>query len=347
MCEREQFFCSLFVFINMGFEDIIDQFHAGEFDPELYFGDYDTFFSILEKRKLMDRLDIEDSDIQNRLLLWLHKKNPSKFYEFVLDKLTDLDMDENGVIYLDLNDRSELSNFFCERSRNGLSMDSIKEILSGEYDNFFDYDTTGNVYSDVIEELSPKNMKHLREYVVENLKGQKIETETIELQDIAKEQGHPEYVTVDNPTTAQTIIDDEESMNYLLDTYLEDLNDQLKSIHNSAYSQAYESELYGKIFSELQEYINGNGEYYSKPHRFKKDTMTQRFRVPVASNFDQIILDYLDSNKFRGTSGLLEYWGDYIPMVQDDQDCLTVHYPDYPDFREVQNNINEIFTDYI
>ena len=77
----------------MGFEDIIDQFHAGEFDPELYFGDYDTFFSILEKRKLMDRLDIEDSDIQNRLLLWLHKKNPSKFYEFVLDKLTDLDMD--------------------------------------------------------------------------------------------------------------------------------------------------------------------------------------------------------------------------------------------------------------
>jgi hypothetical protein len=52
MCEREQFFCSLFVFINMGFEDIIDQFHAGEFDPELYFGDYDTFFSILEKKKI-------------------------------------------------------------------------------------------------------------------------------------------------------------------------------------------------------------------------------------------------------------------------------------------------------
>ena len=37
----------------------------------------------------MDRLDIEDSDIQNRLLLWLRKKNPSKFYQFVLDKLTD------------------------------------------------------------------------------------------------------------------------------------------------------------------------------------------------------------------------------------------------------------------
>ena len=344
---RGTIFCPFFVFINMDFQKIIDDFNDGEFDAELFFGDWNTFFTVLDKRGLISQIDLENTEVQNSLLIWLHGRDRKRFHEFVIDKLSDVDMDENGTIYLDLDDRSELSNFFCERSRNGISMDSIKEILSGEYDTFFDYDTTGNVYSDVIEELSPKNMKYLREYVVENLKGQKIETETIELQDIAKEQGHPEYVTVDNPTTAQTIIDDEESMNYLLDTYLEDLNDQLKSIHNNAYSQAYESELYGKIFSELQEYINGNGEYYSKPHRFKKDTMTQRFRVPVASNFDEIILDYLISNKNRGSRGLLEYWGDYIPLVQDELDCLTTHYPDYPDFSEVKNNINEIFTDYI
>ena len=331
----------------MDFQKIINDFNDGEFDAELFFGDWNTFFTVLDKRGLISQIDIENTEVQNSLLIWLHGRDRKRFHEFVIDKLSDVDMDENGTIYLDLDDRSELSNFFCERSRNGISMDSIKEILSGDPDTFFDYDTTGNVYSDVIEELSPKNMKHLREYVVENLKGQKIETETIELQDIAKEQGHPEYVTVDNPTTAQTIIDDEESMNYLLDTYLEDLNDQLKSIHNSAYSQAYESELYGKIFSELQEYINGNGEYYSKPHRFKKDTMTQRFRVPVASNFDEIILDYLISNKNRGSRGLLEYWGDYIPIVQDEQDCLNVHPPEYADYRQVEDNINEIFTDYI
>jgi hypothetical protein len=333
----------------MGFEDIIDQFHAGEFDPELYFGDYDTFFSVLEKRKLMDRLDIEDSDIQNRLLLWLHKKNPSKFYEFVVDKLSDVVMDENGNIYLDLDDRSELSNFFCESSRNGLSKSYIEDILSGENDLYLYEYTTDSVYRDVIEGLNPKNMKHLREYVIENLKGQKIETETIELEDIAREQGHPEYVTVDNPITAQTIIDDKDSMNYLLDNYLEDLKSELESIHTNAYNQAYESELYGKIFSELQEYINGNGEYYSQPHRFKKDTITQRFRVPVSSkfDFDEIILDYLISNKNRGSRGLLEYWGDYMAIVQDGQDCLTVHPPEYADYRQVENNINEIFTDYI
>jgi hypothetical protein len=77
--------------------------------------------------------------------------------------------------------------------------------------------------------------------------------------------------------------------------------------------------------------------------------MTQRFRVPVSSNFDfdEIILDYLISNKNRGSRGLLEYWGEYMLIVQDEQDCLTVHPPEYADYRQVENNINEIFTDYI
>jgi hypothetical protein len=291
---RGTIFCPFFVFINMDFQKIIDDFNDGEFDAELFFGDWNTFFTVLDKRGLISQIDLENTEVQNSLLIWLYGRDRKRFHEFVVDKLSDVDMDENGVIYLD-----------------------------------------------------PKNMKHLREYVVENLKGQKIETETIELSDIAREQGHPEYVTVDNPMTAQTIIDDKESMNHLLDTYLEDLKSDLESIHRNAYNQAYESETYENIFSELQEYINGNGEFYSRPHRFKKDTVTQRFRVPVASNFDEIILDYLISNKNRGSRGLLEYWGDYMPIVQDEQDCLTVHPPEYADYRQVEENINEIFTDYI
>ncbi len=330
----------------MDFQKIIDDFNNGEFDAELFFGDWDTFFTVLDKRGLISEIDIENSEVQNSLLIWLHGRDRKRFYEFVVDKLSDVDMGENGVIYLDLDDISELSNFFCESSRNGLSKGFVKDILSGEDLFIYDYDTT-DVYGDVIEGLNLKNMKYLSEHMVENLKNQKIETETIELENIAREQGHPKYVIVDNPITAQTIIDDKESMNYLLDTYLEDLKSELETIYRDAYNRAYESELYGEIFSELQEYINGDGEYYSQPHRFKKDTMTQRFRVPVASNFDEIILNYLISNNNRGSQGLLEYWGDYIPLVQDEQDCLTVYSSDYASYRQVENNINEIFTDYI
>ena len=331
----------------MDFQKIINDFNDGEFDAELFFGDWNTFFTVLDKRGLISQIDIENTEVQNSLLIWLYGRDRKRFHEFVVDKLSDVDIDENGVIYLDLDDRSELSNFFCESSRNGLSKGYVEDILSGENDLYLYDDTTDSVYRDVIEVLNSKNMKHLREYIVENLKGQKIETGTIELEDIAREQGHPEYVTINDSITAQTIIDDKESMNHLLDTYLEDLKSELESIYRNSYNQAYESETYENIFSELQEYINGNGEYYSQPHRFKKDTMTQRFRVPVASNFDEIILDYLISNKNRGSRGLLEYWGDYIPIVQDEQDCLTVQPPGYADNRQVEDNINEIFTDYI
>ena len=331
----------------MDFQKIINDFNDGEFDAELFFGDWNTFFTVLDKRGLISQIDIENTEVQNSLLIWLYGRDRKRFHEFVVDQLSDVDIDENGTIYLDLDDRSELSNFFCEGSRNGLSKGYVEDILSGENDLYLFDNTTDSVYRDVIEGLNPKNMKHLREYIVENLKGQKIETGTIELEDIAREQGHPEYVTINDSITAQTIIDDKESMNHLLDTYLEDLKSELESIHRNAYNQAYESETYENIFSELQEYINGNGEYYSQPHRFKKDTTTQRFRVPVASNFDEIILDYLISNKNRGSRGLLEYWGDYIPIVQDEQDCLTVHPPEYADNRQVEDNINEIFTDYI
>lgn len=331
----------------MDYQDIIDDFNEGGFEAESVFGDVNTFLTFLDRRGLLDRIDIENTDIQNTLLIWLYKRDKKRFYEFVEDKLSDIYVDENNVVYLDLDDRSDLSHFFCVNTRNALSKQIVENILSGEGDDFWFDDTTYSVYRDVIEGLNPKNMKFLREYVFEVLKDQKIETETVELEDIAREQGHPEYVIVDNPITAQTIIDDEESMNYLLETYLEELNDQLLSIHRNAYTSAYESEIYKSIFNELQEYINGYGEIYSRPHRFKKDTVTQRFRVPVASNFDQIILDYLDDNKDRGSRGLLEYWGEYITLVQDEQNCLTVYAPDYPNLREVEDLVNEIFTDYL
>ena len=331
----------------MDYQDIIDDFNDGGLDADSVFGDVSTFLTFLDRRGLIDRIDIENFDTQNLILIWLYKRDKKRFYNFVEDKLSDIYVDENNVVYLDLDDKSDLVNLFCDRTRNGLSTDYIKAILSGESDEFWFDETTNSVYRDVIEGLSPKNMKYLREHIVENLKGQKIETGTIELEDIAREQDHPEYVIVDNPITAQTIIDDKDSMNYLLDNNLEDLKDQLETIHRNAYSSAYDSEIYKNIFNELQEYINGYGEFYSRPHRFKKDVLTQRYRVPVASNFDQIILDYLESNKNRGSRGLLEYWGEYIALIQDEQNCLTVHPSDYPDHREVENNVNEIFTDYL
>jgi hypothetical protein len=194
--------------------------------------------------------------------------------------------------------------------------------------------------------LNPKNHKILADYIVNTLENTQINPETEVLSEIANEQGHPDYVTVDSSVVG-TILDDKETMEYLLLEELQDLNNNLDSIHSNAYSSAYESGSIDSIWSELQEYVEGKGQFYSVPHRFKKDTVTQRFTIPVASNFHGIIEDYLRDKANRGNRGLLEYYGSYISLLADNLDCLTVHGPDYPDYREIKNNINEIFTDYL
>jgi hypothetical protein len=329
----------------MDFQELIDDLHDGGDLAKSFFGDFQTFFTVLDKRGYLDQLDIEDSEIQNELLLFLKKSHPQKFNQFIMDKLTDLEIDEDGRVFLDLSDQSDLAELFCDNSRNGLSRSMVEEILNGEFDNWFDY-TTDSVYDDVISVLNQKNHKILADYIVNSLQNTQISPETEVLSEIAIEQGHPEYVTIDS-SVVETILDDKETMSHLLSEELQDLDNNLYSIHSNAYSSAYESASIDSIWSELQEYVEGKGQFYSIPHRFKKDTMTQRFTIPVSTNFHGIIEDYLRDKANRGNRGLLEYYGSYISLLADNFDCLTVFGPDYPNYSEIINNINEIFTDYL
>lgn len=334
----------------MTFEEIIDDFNNGELDVEKYFNDYDTFFNVLKKRGLMSQIDVSgpgNSDWQNEYLIWLYENDSAKFYDDVVMLLNgDLEMDENGKIYYVTNDRGELSKLFCS-NRNDISSDTIEQILSGDGDVWEPYwDTTDDVYRDVIEELTPENDKRLQEYIVDSLKDKQIEPETEELNLIASEQGHPEYALVTSENVKR-VIDDKETMEYLFENGLEDLKSELYSIHSNSYNAAYETEVWNEIWSKIGEYFDGKGEWISRPHRYKKDTTVEMFKIPVGSNFDNIILDYLHQNKDYGSSGTLEYYGSYIGILDEYADCLSVYSPDYPDFREVDKNINMYFQDYI
>jgi len=342
---RGTIFLSLFIFINMDFQELIDDLHDGGDLAKTFFGDFQTFFAVLDKRGYLHQIDIEDSEIQNELLLFLKKSYPQQYNQFIMDKLTDLEIDEDGRVFLDLSDLSDLSELFCDSSRNGLSRPMVEEILNGDFDSWFE-DTTYSIYDDVISELNSKNHKILVDYIVNALQNTQISPETKVLSEIANEQGHPEYVTVDS-SVVETILDDKETMDYLLNEELEDLDDSLSSIHRNAYSSSYESDVIDSIWSELQEYVEGKGQFYSVPHKFKKDTVIQRFTIPVSSNFHEIIDDYLRDNVNRGNRGLLEYYGSYISLLADNLDCLTVYGPDYPSYSKVRDNINEIFTDYL
>ena len=47
------------------------------------------------------------------------------------------------------------------------------------------------------------------------------------------------------------------------------------------------------------------------------------------------------------TNQTLEYFGNFIGILEENGECLSVWAPDYPDSSEIDKNINEIFGDYI
>lgn len=346
---RGQKIVPFFIFINMEFEYFVNKFNTGELDVEKYFNNYETFFNILKKRGYMSMVHPSaqgSEEWQNEYLIWLYEEDRKKFYEYVVKLLSDdLIIDDNGNIFLEIKNRGDLSSIFCS-GRNEISRETVEQILSGEGDAWDHvWDTTDNVYRDVIEELTPENDKRLQEYIVDTLKDKQIEPESEELELIATEQGHPEYALI-NSENVKRIIDSEESMNYLFENGLEDLKSELQSIHNNSYTSAYEEEIYEDIFDKINEYFNGRGEWISKPHTYKKDTTVEFFKIPVAGNFDSIILDYLNDNKTYGNSGTLEYWSSYLSILKEYSDCLSVYPPDYANSRLVDKNINMFFQDY-
>jgi len=331
----------------MDFNDLVEKFNNGDLDVKQYFNDYETFFNILKKRGLMSEIDpnnaTDGEEWQNEYLIWLYHNDKDAFNKWVLSLVNDV-VYKDGVYYLDVDDRADLSKLFCDRGRNDISRDTIESILSGESDWEPYWDTTDNVYRDVVEELNEDNLKRLKEYIVENLEGMGINPETEILSEIAEEQGNSEAsITYDN---VDKVVNSEETMDYLFENELQDLKSELYSIHSNSYNAAYENDVWKSVMNELGTYFIGNGEFVTRPHRYKKDTQVQNFVIPIA-NFESDIVGFLEDGKGYGNSGTLEYWGSYLGMMEDWADCLSVHSPDYPDFREVDKNINEMFRDYI
>jgi hypothetical protein len=332
----------------MDIDDIIERFNNNDFDVEKYFNDYETFFNMLKKRGRMGDIDPNNATDggywQNEYLLWLYDNDKKNYYKWIQTLLNDVVI-ENEKAYLELSDRGDLARLFCKNDRNGLSRDTIEEILNGESNWEPYYDTTDNVYRDVIEELTPENDKRLCEYIVDRLRGEKVLGLSDELAQIASEQGHPDYVEV-NMENVKRIVDDADSMKELLEGPLNELKSELYSIHSSSYNSAYEEELWKSIWNELHEYVIGPGEWITKPHPYKKNTEIQYNKIPLTS-FETDINDYLHNNKGYGNSGTLEYHGSFISIMAEDRDCLSVHTPDYPDSRKVDKNINMYFKEYI
>jgi len=330
---------------------LVDDFNDNEHSQIIdLFGDIESFFDILKNKDLLHLIDPEADGNENWIngwLLYLYTSDyKESFYMYVTSFLDDVVL-KNGKFYFESRYRENLSQVFCDSSRYNSSRDVAERILDEDADYYEPYDTTTNdVYNDVIEELTPQNLQKLCDLVLFELKDVNVETETELLENIAEEQNHPEYVIVDNNNVKQ-IVEDEETMNFLLSNHLSEIKSNLYSAHHSAYNSAYNDDVWEEVWSELQTYFVGRGEYVSKQISSNNSEKTVSYFEIEIVNFESNIINYLENNKNYGNSGTLNYQGNYINVLQEDFDCLKLSFPDYPDSRKVDKYINEYFNDYL
>lgn len=332
-------------------DELINSFNDGDTDVVEYFSGYQNFFEFLKRRDRFDELNpktgADSYKWVNEYLLFLYSNNKEKFYHWCKEFLGDIEI-ENGKVYL-FADAEDLATLFCD-SRD-YSRDSIEKILSGDYDHnwysgWYDID----IYDNVIDELNEKNLKTLKQVFINDLQGKEISPETSELELIAAEEGTGEHVIV-TEKNIDRIFKDKETINHLLDEELEDTKENLKTIYHNAEESALYDGYYDEVWGELNEFFDGKPEWVSKQRGgyYKEGKWTPKFvdftKLEI-SDFDTLVVDYLEANK-NYNDGTLEEMGYFLKILSEEKDCLRVRFPDYADFRKIQKNINEMFGDYI
>lgn len=336
--------------------ELLDEFNDGNWDEVgTYFNhDFELFLDYLEKNGLEGELDYElvDDDWQNAVLLYKLEKHPEETLKYICDNLiTDVYQMEGGY-YLYLRDRTELAVLFNNFGRDTTSRNAAENVLGEDYWEPY-YDTTDDVYRDVIDELNEENDNHLAQYILKNIGNQDLSLDDYDdalFHQFSEKQGTEGFFKIDGENVME-LIGDEDAMKEMLKKDLDDLKSELYSIHNNAYNTAYTDEIYNDVWSELSEYFEPKSWKYDEKERYDGKKIQHEY-IKI-KDFYTDIYDFLSENKDKQYSDQsLEYWGSYVGFVSymmdnNERSWLYFRIPDYADWTLTKKNINEIFRDYI
>jgi hypothetical protein len=336
-------------------EKILMVFNEDGWDSiEPFFGKFENFYKFIKKYGVLNQLSLKEmpDELYNEYAYYLMQDYPDYVVNYIVDNtLTDIEK-KGDEYYLMLRNREEVSEFFVDGSRRDTSPRDIVNRVMGEdwWEPY--YDTTDDVYRDVVEELNEENLRYFKQIVLKELEGVQIDldgTSSDEMEEIASEQGHDDHFFV-TPDNIDRIVDDSDTMKNLLEYHLYDIRNYLYSVHSQAYNDAYTSKIGEDIMSELSTYFQP--EFHSET--VKVGDKTKYVEYLKINDLESIISDYL--NHYKDSSykdDLMDYHGSFtgvLNKMMDEMpkyDFLDFRIPDYPSLSRVDRNINEMFKDYL
>jgi hypothetical protein len=335
--------------------ELLDEFNEGNWDEVgSYFNDdFSLFLDYLEKNGLEGELDYESNDEwQNIILLRKLEKYPEETLKYICDNIITDVYPMDGGYYLYLRDRTELAVLFNNSGRDTTPRNAAENVLGEDYWDPY-WDTTDDVYRDVIEELNDSNLQVLATRILKEIGNQDLNIEDYGsdfFHELMKQQSREDFFQITDDVIYD-LIKDQEAMGELLDGDLDELKGELYSVHNNAYNGAYTDEIYNSVWNELSEYFEPKSWKYNEVERYDgKKTQHEYIKI---NDFYSDIYTFLSENQdkqYRDQS--LEYWGSYTGFVSnmmdnDERDWLSFGIPNYPDWTLIKKNINDNFDSYI
>jgi len=305
-------------------------------------------FNFLVKTKILDKFDYRSIPeiLENDFLLYKIQQDPEVWLEWITEKmLSDVQKRSDGY-YLRLKDDTELAKLFDDSGRDVTAKDVAERVLGEDYYEDF-YDSTDDVYRDVIEELDVENVIKLKNHIFREIGNVEFSLEKYDsefFEGLSEEQGTEGYFIIKEENLDE-LIKNEEAMKQLLDDDLSELKSELYNIHNNAYNSAYQSEIYGLIWSELD--IHFVGRVIDEQTKIGETTKwLQYVKIrDLQGNVEKFLSNRLGSEY---NEDKLDYEGSYTTMMKrlmDDgeYDWLDFRIPDYPDYGLVTKYINDLF----
>lgn len=339
-------------------QEYIDEFNNGDFEELLnIFSDMENILTFFQKQKVLHLIDPFDGDLDDYQLeilnFLLNNTNDRTIMKKIIDLFADVVVKEDGY-YLKLSDKSDLSGLFKSYSRDVGPSDIVKSLFNDDNWEHFS-DTTDNIYQDVVEVLTPENIERLKQHMLDVLGDWKIEVDD-DTPDLFRDYSDDEGIFYLTPENVNTVIGDEESFMYLLDNdYLPDVTGDLHSIHYNAYNQAYESEIYGDVMSELETFFDvKTGEWITEPNSVNPEILREFYTIKFNPNeLVNSVKKYVgDTNNWGYYTNTIDYIGTWLTLMESLMDSgeetyLDFRIPDYADWTLTKKYINEIFPDYI
>lgn len=291
------------------------------------------------------KYDPLEDEVKISYLIWGLDNNPHWTLNFIANNLlSDVEIRNDGY-WLRLLGREELAEFFSDSGRDNSKYVAGKVFSEDGLGHDWYYDSSINVFDDVISNLNKKNLERLGQRIVEELEN--IELSLDDYNDPLfrqfSEQQKTEGIFKITKENVMILFNNEAALKELFKKDLGDLEIELINIYHQSENTAYEDEVYDAIYDGLDEFFDS---------KIDEVRQTQGDRVKYIpyikiKDFHQNMYDYLmEQDGYYVNS--IEYIGSYTGIINEliytgTYSEISVRLPEYPDWDRTRRLINDYF----